>query len=444
MTWVNAAWGAAGDTGAVATSSWQLRAWRAALACFVLAGLTGAVLRFGFLWGLPWSLGFGNVRHAHSHLMFFGWVTPALMALLLTRHERRGAPPAGGRFVVGITLVAALASFVPFLLSGYGRLGVLGRPLPLSMMTAGLNGLAWFAFAAHYHRAARYLARAGSPPGLPDRYASGALALLLLSALGAAGIAAVGMAGGAAQLQTSLVTFFLDLFAEGWFGMALLGLTYAALPPASDLPGARVGPWLLAVALAAAALAELGAANFEVFTGAALAGRAAAGLALLVAVAPLARELAGRPPGSWHVLVGLFAVKAAFDVALAMPAFAAWSDAAGMRVFYLHAYLLAGVSVGLVAAAREAFGPVALRGPGWLVATALLVVASLLPLTGVWPTLTGSAAGRWALALAAWASPGPLLAVTAGLLASGFTRPLGAREPAPGAGPPREPVHPGE
>ena len=36
------------------------------------------------LWfgGLPGGLAYVNVRHAHSHLMFFGWVTPALMGLI--------------------------------------------------------------------------------------------------------------------------------------------------------------------------------------------------------------------------------------------------------------------------------------------------------------------------------------------------------------------------
>ncbi len=57
----------------------------AALGCFILAGSTGALFRFGMaLGGLPFGLDFGNVRDGHSHLMYFGWVTPALMALIAT------------------------------------------------------------------------------------------------------------------------------------------------------------------------------------------------------------------------------------------------------------------------------------------------------------------------------------------------------------------------
>ena len=56
--------------------------WWGALGCFVLAGLTGVFFRFGVSSGVTWGLSLGNVRHAHSHLMYFGWVTPVLMALI--------------------------------------------------------------------------------------------------------------------------------------------------------------------------------------------------------------------------------------------------------------------------------------------------------------------------------------------------------------------------
>lgn len=46
-------------------------AWLGALGVFVLAGSTGALYRFGMPLGLPFGLQFGNVRHAHSHLMLW-------------------------------------------------------------------------------------------------------------------------------------------------------------------------------------------------------------------------------------------------------------------------------------------------------------------------------------------------------------------------------------
>jgi len=62
--------------------------WKAALVCFIIAGATGSLMRFGMLYGYPAGLQFVNVRHAHSHLMYFGWVTPALMALIAANLPR--------------------------------------------------------------------------------------------------------------------------------------------------------------------------------------------------------------------------------------------------------------------------------------------------------------------------------------------------------------------
>src|SRR5690606_19677098 len=57
--------------------------WRAALACFVIAGASGALLRFGFLYGLPRGIDASHLRHAHSHFMYFSWATPAIAALMI-------------------------------------------------------------------------------------------------------------------------------------------------------------------------------------------------------------------------------------------------------------------------------------------------------------------------------------------------------------------------
>lgn len=48
------------------------RIWKAALVGFIIAGATGSLMRFGMIHGYPAGLQFVNVRHAHSHLMYFG------------------------------------------------------------------------------------------------------------------------------------------------------------------------------------------------------------------------------------------------------------------------------------------------------------------------------------------------------------------------------------
>src|SRR6476620_9808401 len=53
------------------------------LFALALAATTGVLLRFGMIYGMPmWAQNFVAVRHAHSHLMYFGWVTLTLMVFI--------------------------------------------------------------------------------------------------------------------------------------------------------------------------------------------------------------------------------------------------------------------------------------------------------------------------------------------------------------------------
>jgi hypothetical protein len=110
--------------------------------------LSSPLLRGGILFGLPWELQFVNVRHAHSHLVYFGWMTPALMAHILARSSSVNAR--GASFVLGATLLTAVLAYPPFLLSGYGLTAVGERQLPLSMIAASLSAVHWGLFIALY------------------------------------------------------------------------------------------------------------------------------------------------------------------------------------------------------------------------------------------------------------------------------------------------------
>lgn len=69
------------------------RAFVTAIACFVLAAAAGTLMRFGMIHGLPYGWQHVNVRFAHTHLMSFGWATPALFALIGSVVARRTARP---------------------------------------------------------------------------------------------------------------------------------------------------------------------------------------------------------------------------------------------------------------------------------------------------------------------------------------------------------------
>lgn len=381
------------------------RAWAGALGVFVLAGLTGAFYRYAIAFGggpvAAWGLDLGNVRHAHSHLMYFGWATPALMALM-AHYVRRltGRRVRGAGLVLGIVFTTALLAFIPFLLYGYRPALIGDARLPLSVMAAGFNVLGWYAFMVVYGRATRDVPRAGALAVFDV-----AFFCLLLATLGAWGLALLKPLGlESPALAAALTHVFLDLFSEGWFVLGVLGLAYAE----AEAAGIRVPRWPVWVAAAGVpftfALALPAAFVPPVWKVLASVGSVLTGAGLLLAAAGVARRL---PRGLWHLALGLLALKAAGQVLVALTPALSWTLLGGFRVLYLHLMLLGFVTLGLVAAARVALGADAARGAWGMGAAVVLLLASLVPLTAVWPA---ALAGRWVFVFAAAAAFAPVLA----------------------------------
>ena len=113
------------------------RLWWGALLLFILAAGTGAFLRFGVFAGMG-GLQYANVRHAHSHLMYFGWVTPALMSLIAAQLPAVSDRPLSNRFrwPIIMALIGGLLAYVPFLLYGYRPAIINGNQVPLSVMNS--------------------------------------------------------------------------------------------------------------------------------------------------------------------------------------------------------------------------------------------------------------------------------------------------------------------
>lgn len=390
--------------------------WKAALVCFIIAGATGSLMRFGMLYGYPAGLQFVNVRHAHSHLMYFGWVTPALMGLIaasLTRVTGRQISPRI-RWVMGATIVVALLAYVAFILYGYQVAEFGERRLPLSVMAATLNMLAWYAFGILYYRTTRGVTR-----NRPLRMWDAAVIFLVLASLGAWGVAVVSRLGIEDPFWSVAMTHvFLDLFSEGWMVLAVLGLAHASLPPGSLSPAqearSRWGENLIVIGLPLVFLLAMpvglvpsGVRNLASFAGAlVIAG-------LFISIWSLWPAVSTSWLG-WRVPLALLGVKALVGLGTLLPATAQWGQQNGLRILYLHLLLLGFVTLGLVVAAKETWGREAVPGQRWLVAAVLVLLLTLLPLTGLWPE---ALVGRWALIVAAWASLSPVLAATGMLIA---------------------------
>lgn len=384
----------------------RLRAvWLGALACFVLAGLTGALLRFWLVSVFPGWANYANARHAHSHLMYFGWVTPALMAVIAARlPDLTGRPLRPGAARVGATLlVLSLLTYAAFFLWGYQPAEIAGRSLPISMILSSLHIFPWLVFIWIYWRSTRR-----APRSRPLKLWDAALVFILLASLGAWGRALMAVLKVSDPfLTTAAVHLFLDLFSEGWFVLALLGLAYASNPGLSrTAPGwaDRLVIWGLPVTFLLGLPIQLVPASLRAIAGA---GGIMVALGLLMHLRTLLPALSSRDSSGWPAPLLFLGLKAILLIGVALPPVAAWAEPMGLRLFYLHVLLLGFVTLGLFAAARRAWGGQFVPAQGWMEWAVALLLVSLIPLTGLWPAELG---GRWRLALAAWAALGPVLA----------------------------------
>ena len=364
------------------------RLWLVAAWSFVIAAGAGVLFRWGMVQGFPWDLSAANIRHAHSHLMLMGWATPALMALMAMRWPGEGARSMDRAVVwVGwLSWLMAAASFVPFLLYGYASVPVGGAELPLAAILSGLAIIAWYAFAVIY-----FLAHRGVERTPAMRLWDLGVASLVVSSIGAWAIAGLMIAGvDDALLEAATVHFFVDLFGAGWLALGTLGLIRSFVP-LEDSTNERVGRVLIGVGVAFVFLVGLPRAHvpqiWPLF-GSAAAGLVAAGMALII------QRMWSRL-GVWNWRALLFAaLVAAMLAAVAIPPVADWGLRAGLRLFYLHVAFAGFVTMGLVAVAHNLWGKRATGSPTVWLAAVLVLLVTMMPMTGLWPDELG---GEWVM-----------------------------------------------
>lgn len=379
--------------------------WWGALGAFVLAGATGALFRFGVAYGVAPALDLTNVRHAHSHLMYFGWVTPLLMVLIWRRLPARATVGRGRgiRWVLGGIFAAAAIAYPLFFAFGYRPVAIGDGRMPIAVIGAGLNIFGWYGFVALYAWATRELPRT-RPLQLWDM----ALTFMVLATLGAWGLSLLKPLGLHDPFwATALTHVFLDLFSEGWFVLGVLGVAWSMLDARPTtarhwslrLVGAGL-PFTFVLALPEASLS----AGLKLVG---CIGGALVGVGLLAIAVQLGRRLPARHAAWWSIPLALLAAKALAQLGNSVIPGVWWSGEHGLRVAYLHLMLLGFVSLGLAAAARRAWGAVATPGLASFYGAVGLLLLSLLPLTSWWPAAW---AGIGAVQLAAWVALLPMLA----------------------------------
>lgn len=357
------------------------------LISFILAGVTGFSYRLGLTGVDMWGLSLENIRHAHSHLMFFCWAVPLPMYFMIQKVHReiQGVGPnvLMTRMAL-LSLVLGFASYPFFLFYGYRPVAISGLELPLSVIFSGLVMLCWYGFMLGYWKE-RGDIDIGS--NLSLLFYDGSLYMLFISSLGAWGVAVVQFAGFDSPLFGKALThFFLATFTEGWVLLVLLGLLFERMDINTDkikvAPGLLVGLILFGAPLTFPYGISQGLLTEELLLAARTGGvLAASGLVLNLYV--IVRHSEVTIAWYWKGILILLALKAVAQLLASILPSDFWLSEHGLRIFYLHLLLLGAFSLALLTAMlRSNKKQAALK---MMFGSVILVLLSLVWLTSLWP-----------------------------------------------------------
>lgn len=357
--------------------------WSAALACFILAGITGTAFRLVAAGFSPLSgLTLSHVRHAHSHLMLFSWATPPLMVLIAERFLRQKVQNfrlAQFRRIIRASILVGALTFVPFLISGYTNTRIGPISLPLTIIFSTLGMFVWYAFAWEYARARRNVVA-----DVTWRLWDWATVFLVVCTLGAwARGMFMGMKITDPRLANGSIHFFVILFSFGWLALGMLGVFHQRLKLHST-PTLTAATTLLAAGIP---LVFLNAPMGEIPAWL----RALGNLSSLLVGAGLSLHLwafwrtgntrADQKRIATPALI-LLAMVALAMLTATVPDVLRWSEGQGLRLVFVHLLLLGVVTLGLL---EERFAPGHALGRRAMPIAVLILLATMLPTTGLWP-----------------------------------------------------------
>lgn len=361
--------------------------WQWAMFSFVVAGLTGFLYRLGFLIPLPFELNLENIRHAHSHLMFFGWAS--LLPLYFIKLDIvPGYHAAIGvrlmRFGLWSVLVFGLLSFPFFMIWGYSSVPIGESMLPLSVIFSGLVMIGWYVFMTGY-----LITRYRKHNFIANVWFEGALVMLFISSMGAWGVGLVQMLHfGGPLFGKALTHFFLATFVEGWVVLVLLGLIVKALNITEE--DLMLSPVVLVglIAIGAPLTFPYGITESLVSLNLSVAARmggvlVAEGVLLFVYSIIWARK--GRL-GLWIWPLLFLGLKGIMQLIAAVSPAGFWLSEYGIRILYLHVLLLGAFTTGVSVYLME--GLKISKGYFYgVLGSVSLVIFSLVLMTSFWPSV---------------------------------------------------------
>jgi len=367
--------------------------WNLSLFSFVLAGTTGFCYRLGMIGDLPVNLNMENIRHAHSHLMFFGWAVPLPLYILYqhlrskTTGNERGTVLMKNSIVAGLML--GLIAYPSFLLYGYRPIPLGSTTLPLSVMLAGLVMVSWYCFMIGYLKIRRVLSGYDN-----QRWFDGALMMLFTCSLGAWGVALLQAVDPTNQLFTKAMThFFLATFTEGWVVMIVVAIVLNKLKvrdkkwPLS--PNLLLGSIVLGAPLTFPYGISKSLLTPILLNTARVGGLLVAG-GLLVILYRIFKS--GELKNTiWIWPVGLLGLKALMQLTASIIPATFWLSDHGLRIFYLHVLLLGAFTLTISGFLYEQANASRLFF-NLFAGAVTIVLLSLILMTRFWPQMWG---GQW-------------------------------------------------
>jgi hypothetical protein len=380
--------------------------WLWSLAFFVLAAITGFLYRFGMLYSLPADLSLSNIRHAHSHLMFFTWVTPVPM-LFIAGYITNRVPEAAASFKKCLysVLIVGFASFPFFLFYGYMPVPVGPAELPFSTILSGLAMITWYWFIRIYLKH-----REKSEPGIPRMFYDAGLLLLFISSLGAWGVAVYQFGDiDNPLLSTATTHFFLAVFTGGWCVLSAFGIIYQimGISQVQFHESWLLAPIVLGVPLTFPFGMPVDLLNNQLLISA-IFGAIIVVLGLAVNLYIMARQVWVTKVWWWIIALNLLGATILMLFGGAVFPFIFWIGEHGLRVFYLHVLLLGFVSITYLGAWHTLNPLLDKKAFKMVTLTILLLLAMLLLSSGLVPPAWLPA---WHFQALTWISLLPAVAV---------------------------------
>ena len=183
----------------------------------MLVAFLGCLLRYKIAYSLPF-LDQKFILNAHSHFAFSGWVTQALMALLVKLLSDKTGTNAFKKFnwILWANVLAAYGMLLTFPFQGYAT---------GSIIFSTTSVFAGYAFAFTYWKELNKI-----PTSVDILFLKSALFFNVLSSVGTFTLATLMISGSSFQdLYVASIYFFLHFQYNGWFLFSCMGLLCSSL-----------------------------------------------------------------------------------------------------------------------------------------------------------------------------------------------------------------------